>query len=84
MFSLFWLTRNRVRLAKSEERYRNIVEDSPALVCRLLPDGTITDGDYHLSHGMLRRYHELGLRFLSALPLAERVAKFKQMLDNFF
>jgi two-component system cell cycle sensor histidine kinase/response regulator CckA len=31
-----------VRLATSEERYRNLVEDSPALVCRFLSDSTIT------------------------------------------
>ena len=29
-------------LLVSEERYRNVVEDLPALICRFLPDGTLT------------------------------------------
>lgn len=35
-------------LRESEERYRAIVEDIPALVCRFLPDGTLTfvNSDY--------------------------------------
>ncbi|MBE0680679.1 MAG: PAS domain S-box protein [Anaerolineales bacterium] len=31
-----------VELRKSEERYRTIAEDTPAMVCRFLPDGTLT------------------------------------------
>ncbi|MFH1446974.1 MAG: PAS domain S-box protein, partial [Chloroflexota bacterium] len=30
------------RLSQSEEQYRSVVEDSPLLICRFLPDGTIT------------------------------------------
>ena len=30
------------RLRKSEERYRSVVEDQTELICRCLPDGTIT------------------------------------------
>ncbi len=29
-------------LRQSEEQYRSVVEDSPGLICRFLPDGTIT------------------------------------------
>ena len=29
-------------LRKSEERYRTVVEDMPAMICRFLPDGTLT------------------------------------------
>jgi GAF domain-containing protein len=29
-------------LAESEERCRTVIEDLPALVCRFLPDGTLT------------------------------------------
>ena len=33
---------NQKRLSQSEEQYRSVVEDSPLLICRFLPDGTIT------------------------------------------
>jgi len=30
------------KLQESEERYRTVVEDMPAMICRFLPDGTLT------------------------------------------
>lgn len=39
---------------ESEERYRILVEDSPAIICRYLPDLTITYGNKQF-------YHSLGL-----------------------
>lgn len=34
--------RAEVALRQSEARYRSVVEDMPALICRFLPDGTLT------------------------------------------
>ncbi len=36
------LARGRALLRTSRERYRNVVDDTPALICRYLPGGTIT------------------------------------------
>jgi PAS domain S-box-containing protein len=36
------LSRSRQELFKSEERYRNIVEDQTELICRFTPDGKLT------------------------------------------
>ena len=33
---------NKQELRQSKEQYRSVVEDSPGLICRFLPDGTIT------------------------------------------
>ncbi len=35
-------TKAEIQLRESEERYRALVEDMPALICRFLPDGTLT------------------------------------------
>ena len=34
-------------LRESQERYRNVVEDMPVLICRFLPDGTLTFVNQH-------------------------------------
>ena len=38
------------RVRHSEERYRILVEDSPAMICRYLPDLTLTFGNRPLAH----------------------------------
>ena len=38
------------RVTRSEERYRILVEDSPAMICRYLPDLTLTFGNQPLAH----------------------------------
>ena len=42
-------TENSERVRRSEERYRMLVEDSPAMICRYLPDLTLTFGNQPLA-----------------------------------
>jgi PAS domain S-box-containing protein len=61
-------------LRESEERYRAIVEDMPAMICRFLPEGTLTfvNAPYCLYFGK-QREELLGKNFFQFLP--ERVQK---------
>ena len=36
------LKKSEEKLQNSEKRYRAVVEDMPAMICRFLPDGTLT------------------------------------------
>lgn len=57
----------------SEERYRSLVEDMPALVCRFLPDGTLTfvNKSYCDYFGCKREYL-IGQNFFQFMPSEER------------
>ncbi len=61
-------------LRESEERYRAVVEDMPAMICRFLPEGTLTfvNAPYCLYFGK-QREELLGKNFFQFLP--ERVQK---------
>jgi len=60
-------------LRESEERYRTIVEDMPALVCRFLPDGVLTFVNKHYCRYFNKRREELeGHNFFQFIPEEER------------
>ncbi len=67
-------------LEASEERYRAVVEDMPALVCRFLPDGTLTlvNEQYCEYFGKSREELE-GHNFFDFIPEEER----KEVLDRY-
>lgn len=61
------------QLIKSEERYRIITEDMPAMVCRFLADGTITFINSFYCNYFNAQYEELiGSNFLLLIPENER------------
>jgi len=62
-------------LRESEARYRALVEDMPALICRFLPDGTLTfvNDEYCACFGR-KRSELIGSSFLQFIPEAERAA----------
>ncbi|MCU0566567.1 MAG: PAS domain S-box protein [Oculatellaceae cyanobacterium Prado106] len=62
-----------IALQQSEARYRAIVEDQAELVCRFLPDGTLTfvNSAYCRSFG-LSSEELLGRNFLTLVPELER------------
>ena len=79
-FSLYRLTRSRVRLATSEERYRTIVEDSPAFVCRFRPDATITFVNAAFAAALgLDPSALVGTSVLDHVPVADRDRVRKQI-----
>jgi PAS domain S-box-containing protein len=56
-------------LRQSEARYRILVEDMPALVCRFLPDGTLTFVNQHYSRYFDKPRQELeGYNFYQFIP----------------
>jgi PAS domain S-box-containing protein len=66
-------------LRKSEERYRNIVEDQTEFISRFLPDGThIFVNEAYCRYFGLKREELLGHRFRPNIPAEdrERVSKF--------
>ena len=61
------------KLLRSEERYRNIAEDMPALICRFKVDGTLTFVNSFYCVYFNTSYEELiGSNFLSLIPEPER------------
>ncbi len=57
------------RLRQSEERYRGIVEDQTELICRNLPDGTLTFvNDAYCRYFDKERDELIGHSFLSLIP----------------
>ncbi len=74
--------RNRAEeaLRKSEERYRTVVEDMPALICRFLPDGTLTFVNEQYCRYFNRSHEQLvGHNFFGFIPDADQQA----VRDNF-
>jgi PAS domain S-box-containing protein len=60
-------------LRKSEERYRGLVEDMPALVCRFRLDGTLTFvNSSYCSHFNREPEELIGRNFFSFIPEPER------------
>ena len=60
-------------LRASEERYRRLVEDLPALVCRFLPDGTLTFVNEHYCNYFAKTAAELvGENFFNFIPAEEQ------------
>jgi PAS domain S-box-containing protein len=60
-------------LRRSESRYRSLVEDMPALICRFLPDGTLcfVNDAYCQCFGK-RREDLVGHNFFQFIPAEER------------
>ena len=75
------LARSRALLRTSRERYRNVVDDTPAMICRYLPDGTITFVNlaYARSVGMQPR-DLIGASYFERLPDEQR-ASIRAALD---
>lgn len=60
-------------LRESEKRYRTLVEDMPALVCRFLPDGVLTFVNEHYCYYFKRTREELiGENFFQFIPSEDR------------
>lgn len=60
-------------LQSSEKRYRAVVEDLPAMVCRFLPDGTLTFvNSLYCSYFRLFEEEMIGADFFRFIPDAER------------
>lgn len=61
------------KLLKSEEMYRTLVEDQPELICRFLPDGTLTFVNEAYSRYFGRSREDLvGESFLPLIPEEDR------------
>ena len=67
-------------LQKSEERYRNVVEDQTELISRFLPDGThVFVNEAYCRYFGLRRDDLLGHRFRPGIPAGDR-----ERVEQFF
>jgi len=67
------LRRAEEALALSEEKFRTLAEDSPALICRSLPDGTISYVNRSYCAAFGKPAEELlGKSFLDLVPVQER------------
>jgi PAS domain S-box-containing protein len=79
------LERNRKRsaaqaLAKSEERYRNVVESQTELICRYLPDTTIVFvNDAYCRYFQKTRDELIGSKFLNLIPEGSREASIQHV-----
>jgi diguanylate cyclase (GGDEF)-like protein/PAS domain S-box-containing protein len=60
-------------LQESEERYRTLVEDMPVLICRFLPDGTLTFVNKHYCLYFDRSFEQLvGHNLFEFIPTEDR------------
>lgn len=60
-------------LSESEERYRTVVEDMPALICRFMKDGTLTYvNNHYCNYFNLGREKLIGANFFQFIPEDER------------
>jgi diguanylate cyclase (GGDEF)-like protein/PAS domain S-box-containing protein len=60
-------------LRESEVRYRSVVEDMPALICRFLPDGTLTFVNEHYCRYFNKSRNQLvGQNFFQFVPEDDR------------
>jgi two-component system cell cycle sensor histidine kinase/response regulator CckA len=60
-------------LRESEERYRTLVEDMPSLVCRFLPDGTLTFANRRYLEYFNKKLQDLsGQNFFQFIPEEDR------------
>jgi PAS domain S-box-containing protein len=69
-------------LLESERRFRSVVEDLPAMICRFLPDGTLTFVNGNYCNSLKRTAGELlGKSFLLFIPEDEREVVRKKYLS---
>ncbi|MBX3036079.1 MAG: PAS domain S-box protein [Anaerolineales bacterium] len=67
--------RAKEELQKSEERYKNIVEDMPTMMCRFLADGTLTFINEFYCQYFNKSYEELlGSNLFDLIPAEEQEA----------
>ena len=65
-------------LRESEARYRTIVEDMPALICRFLPDGTLTFvNDHYCRYFDARQEDLIGQNFFQYIPEEQRAVVYQ-------
>jgi PAS domain S-box-containing protein len=69
-----------VSLRESEERYRNVVETQTELICRYLPDSTLTFvNDAYCRYFSRNRDELVGRPFIELIPDSERAAALKHI-----
>jgi len=67
------LSKNQQELYRSEERYRNIIEDQTEFICRFTPDGTITfANDAYCRYFSKQKDKLVGSKFSPAIPSEDR------------
>ena len=79
---IIWLLINRARRRRAEEaaiasekRYRNVVETQTELICRYLPDSTLTFvNDAYCRYFSLTREQLIGTKFIQLIPEPARAA----------
>ena len=68
------LNRNQQALVKSEERYRNVVEDQTEFICRFGPDGThVFINEAYCRYFDMRREEIMGHRSAEKSPWKIRI-----------
>lgn len=68
------------KLSESEKRYRAVVEDIPLLICRFLPDSTITFvNDSYCQYFNKNRDELIGTSFLNLIPEPDRESVYNQI-----
>jgi diguanylate cyclase (GGDEF)-like protein/PAS domain S-box-containing protein len=73
VYDVTGLVETEARLRESEERYRTVVEQQTELVCRFLPDTTLTFvNDAYCRYFGLAREELIGNSFLRQIPDADR------------
>ena len=70
------------RVKRSEERYRILVEDSPAMICRYQPDLTLTFGNQPLAHYLECTTEQLAGINLGSWLSAEQREAFVQRISR--